>query len=72
MIDDYFEFTDYDEIDTLIVQLHDVVLIKPIGEFDVGSYFNVVIVDHEAGVMRLIDKEDNEVEYFINYSFSEH
>lgn len=72
MINEYFEFNDWDIIDTLIVQLYNVRLIKPIGEFDVGSFFNVVVVDHESGVVRLIDEEDNEVEYFINYSLSEH
>lgn len=71
MINEYFEFGDWEIIDTLIVQLYDVMLIKPIGEFDVGSFFSVVIVDHESGVVRLIDEEDNEVEYFINYSLSE-
>lgn len=71
MINEYFEFDDWDIIDTLIVQLYDVRLIKPIGEFDVGSFFKVVVVDHESGVVRLIDEEDNEVEYFINYSLSE-
>ena len=72
MINEYFEFNDWDIIDTLIVQLYNVRLIKPIGEFDVGSFFDVVVVDHESGVARLIDEEDNEVEYFINYSLSEH
>lgn len=71
MINEYFKFVDWD-IDDLIIQLYDVNLIKPIGEFDVDSFFKIVIVDHESGVVRLIDEEDNEVEYFINYSFSEH
>lgn len=71
MINEYFEFGDWEIIDTLIVQLYDVMLIKPIGEFDVGFFFSAVIVDHESGVVRLIDEEDNEVEYFINYSLSE-
>ena len=71
MINEYFEFIDWEEVDTLIIQLYDVKLIKPIGEFDVGSFFKIVVVDHESGVVRLIDEEDNEVEYFINYSLSE-
>lgn len=71
MINEYFEFGDWEMIDTLIAQLYNVRLIKPIGEFDVGSFFDTVIVDHESGVVRLIDEEDNEVEYFINYSLSE-
>lgn len=71
MINEYFEFGNWEMIDTLIIQLYDVMLIKPIGEFDVGFFFSAVIVDHESGVVRLIDEEDNEVEYFINYSLSE-
>lgn len=72
MIEEYFEYRDWEEVDTMVMGLYDVILRKKIGEFDKGSYFSSVMVDIEDSVIRLIDKEDNEVEYFINYSFSEH
>lgn len=72
MIEEYFEYRDWEDLDLMIISLYDVILRKRIGDFDKGSYFKMITVDIEDSVIRLTDKEDNEVEYFINYSFSEH
>lgn len=71
MIEEYFDFEDLEDIDFMIFGFYGCTLLRDIGEFKKGSYLSMITLDFDSGIIRLIDKEDNEVEYFINLSFSE-
>lgn len=71
MIDEFIEYGDWEEFDSLVYNFYNCILKKKIGDYEKGDCFSAITFDFEDGVVRLIDEEDNEVEYFINLTFSE-
>lgn len=63
MEQEYFSWSDWDELDTMVFMFYDVTLNRDIGNFKTGTKFSSAIMDYEKGKLTLWTEDDGETEF---------
>ena len=63
MHSELFKSTGWDDVDIFIFQYYDVELLTPIGNFSMGSKFEVATIDYEHGCLTLWNSETESYKY---------
>lgn len=61
---EFFEYEDWDPLDTLVLCFYNCILLKQIGIFPPGTYVASITMDYEKGYISIYKNiEDSDTEY---------